>query len=140
MSIISTYIEALNRCLTEIDHSKIEEVTEVIFNLYRADGQIFIFGNGGSASTSSHFARDLSIGAAVKGKPRIKAHSLTDNVALLTALANDINYESIFKEQLIGCLNKGDVAIGISASGNSPNVLTALRQLFHTRRKTVTSG
>ncbi len=70
---------------------------------------------------------DLGKGAAVEGKQRLRAISLTDNVALATAIANDIGYESIFKEQLVNLLNEGDVVIGLSASGNSPNVLEAIR-------------
>ena len=84
-------------------------------------------GNGGSATTSSHFARDLQICTVVAGKPRLRATSLTDNVAFITALANDVGYELIFEEQLIDKLQAGDIVIGISASGNSPNVLNAIR-------------
>jgi D-sedoheptulose 7-phosphate isomerase len=93
-----------------------------------ADGKKVIFmGNGGSATTASHFARDISIGTAAEGKPRLRAASLVDNVAMITSLANDVDYNSIFKEQLVGQLDKGDVVIGISASGNSPNVLEAIK-------------
>jgi D-sedoheptulose 7-phosphate isomerase len=83
-------------------------------------------GNGGSATTAMHMARDLQIGTAIPGKPRLRATSLADNVAFITAIANDIDYSSIFTEQLIGQMKEGDVVIGISASGNSPNVLKAI--------------
>lgn len=126
MSQVENYIKGLTICLEELLQQNVEEIAGIIFDAYKKGKQIFIMGNGGSATTASHFARDLSIGAAVEGKPRLRANSLTDNIALITALANDIDYGSIFEEQLIGRLNKGDVVIGISASGNSPNVLRAI--------------
>lgn len=128
MLLVQDYIKGLTQCLNELlqQSASIEEVADIIFDAYKKGKQVFIMGNGGSATTASHFARDLKIGAAVKGKPRVHATSLTDNIALVTALANDIDYSSIFEEQLVGLLNADDVAIGISASGNSPNVLRAI--------------
>ena len=126
MSTISNYINNLNDCLKEFQEQDIEEVASIIFNAYKKGKQIFIIGNGGSASTASHFARDLAIGSAREGKPRVKADSLADNIAVITSLANDIEYASIFEEQLKGRLAPGDVVIGITASGNSPNVLRAI--------------
>ena len=128
MSLVQNYIKGLTQCCEELwrQSANIEEIADIIFDAYKRGKQIFIMGNGGSATTASHFARDLQIGAAVAGKPRIQATSLTDNVAFITALANDIDYSSIFEEQLIGQLEEGDVVIGISASGNSPNVLKAI--------------
>jgi D-sedoheptulose 7-phosphate isomerase len=105
----------------------INEIADVIFKAYQEGRQIIIFGNGGSASTSSHFVCDLSLQTAVKNKPRVRVIGLTDNMAVITARANDIDYSSVFKEQLITYLNKGDVVIGISASGNSPNVINAIQ-------------
>jgi len=126
VSLINDYIKGLIDCLNLLSRQSIAEIVEVIYNAYLSNKQIFIMGNGGSASTASHFARDLRIGAAVEGKPRVRATSITDNMAMITSLANDINYEAIFKEQLVGQLHEGDVVIGISASGNSPNVLQAI--------------
>ncbi|MCJ7656081.1 MAG: SIS domain-containing protein [Dehalococcoidia bacterium] len=126
MSSIQNYIKGLNHCLEELLEQDIDKIVEIIFDAYKKGKQIFIMGNGGSASTASHFARDLAIGAAVKGRPRLRATSLTGNVATLTALANDIDYSSIFEQQLVGQVDEGDVAIGICASGNSPNVLKAI--------------
>ena len=126
MSIIQNYIDGLSGCLKELLKQNIAEIADTIFAVYKRGKQIFIIGNGGSATTASHFARDLVIGAAAKGKPRLQAYSLTDNVAVITALANDVDYTSIFEQQLVGRLNEGDVVIGISASGNSPNVLKAI--------------
>jgi len=126
MSIVSNYIEGLSGCLKELSRQDIDGIAEAIFAAYKKGRQIFIMGNGGSAATASHFARDLTIGTRAKGKPRIQAASLTDSVVMVTALANDVDYSSIFQEQLIGHVQKGDVAIGISASGNSPNVLKGM--------------
>ena len=123
---IADYLKGLHACLDEISQQDIEGIVDIIFTAYKKGKQVFIMGNGGSATTASHFARDLQIGTAVEGKPRLRAISLTDSVAIITALANDMDYSSIFKEQLIGQLEEGDVVIGISASGNSPNVLKAI--------------
>lgn len=127
MSIVQSYIDGLSGCLKELLEQNVAEIADIILDAYKEGKQIFILGNGGSATTASHFARDLVIGAAAKGNPRLQAYSLTDNVAVITALANDGDYSLVFEEQLIGRLNKGDVVIGISASGNSLNVLKAMK-------------
>jgi D-sedoheptulose 7-phosphate isomerase len=124
--IIGDYVKGLRACLDELSGPDVETIANVIFEAYQQGKQIFVLGNGGSATTASHFARDLQIGTAVEGKPRIRATSLTDNVALVTSLANDVDYDAIFKEQFIGQLNEGDVAIGITGSGNSSNILKAM--------------
>jgi D-sedoheptulose 7-phosphate isomerase len=89
--------------------------------------KIFIIGNGGSASTASHMAVDLAKGTQVKGYPSLRVISLTDNVGMITAWANDLAYEEVFTEQLKNLLSYKDVLIAISASGNSPNILSAVR-------------
>ena len=121
-----SYLTGLRGCIEEIEKQDVAPVAEAIFQAYRKGKNIYMFGNGGSACTASHFARDLSIGAAAAGKPRVKAVSLTDNIVIITSLANDVNYAAVFTEQLIGQMETGDVAIGISCSGNSPNVLAAI--------------
>jgi len=92
---------------------------EQIVNVLDKTHYIYLIGNGGSASTCSHFANDLT-------KYGYKAISLTDNAAIITRIANDISYEDIFKEQLKVLFAYGDVLIAISASGNSPNLLKAV--------------
>ena len=126
ISVVHNYVKGLTEHLGELSRQPVGEIADIVFAAYKKGKQIFIMGNGGSASTASHFARDLKIGTAVEGKPRLKATSLTDNMALISALANDIDYSSIFEEQFVGSLNEGDVVIGISASGNSPNILKAI--------------
>jgi D-sedoheptulose 7-phosphate isomerase len=98
----------------------------IILAAHQRDSHVYILGNGGSASTASHFACDLSKATIVEGKARLRVTSLNDNVALLTAWANDASYERVFAEQLSNLLSAGDVVIAISASGNSPNVLAAM--------------
>jgi len=122
---VNDYISEIKACLDQVSETEIRAVVELIFDAYKKNKYIFILGNGGSSSTASHFACDLNKTIAVEGKPRLKAVSLTDNVPVVTAIANDISYDAVFKEQLITFLNKGDVVICITASGNSPNVLEA---------------
>lgn len=126
MALVQEYIEGLKKCLEELVRQNIEEIVDIIFDAYKKGKCIYIMGNGGSAAIALHFAHDLQIGAAAAGKPRMRAISLTGNVAVITALANDIDYSSIFEEQLVGQVEEGDVVVGISASGNSPNVLKAM--------------
>lgn len=125
--IISDYLNGLRFCLDELSEKDIGQIVDIIMKAHADNRKVIFMGNGGSATTASHFARDVSIGTAAEGKPRLRAASLADNVAMITSLANDVDYNSIFKEQLVGQLDKGDVVIGISASGNSPNVLEAIK-------------
>lgn len=101
-------------------------VLGILEQVYRNGHRIFVMGNGGSAATASHFALDLAKNTITEGAPRLKAISLTDHVPLITAWSNDTAYEHIFAEQLANMVEAGDAAIGISASGNSPNVINAL--------------
>jgi D-sedoheptulose 7-phosphate isomerase len=126
MSIVQKYFWGLRKCLDEFSSDEIEEIANILFTAYQNKKQIFVFGNGGSASTASHFVCDLQKTTAIKDKPRVRASSLNDNIALITAIANDIKFECIFKEQLVNNVSPGDVVVGISASGNSPDILTAM--------------
>jgi D-sedoheptulose 7-phosphate isomerase len=85
-----------------------------------------VFGNGGSAALASHCACDLGKGTTTNGNRRFRVLALTDNIPLMTAWANDASYDDIFAEQLTPFIDKGDIALAISGSGNSPNVLKAL--------------
>jgi D-sedoheptulose 7-phosphate isomerase len=127
MEPISTYFSELERMLQAISLSHLEQVLLLLEQAYQSGHRIFIMGNGGSAATASHFALDLSKNTIKQGAPRLKAISLTDHVPLITAWSNDTAYEHIFAEQLVNMIEPGDVVIGISASGNSPNVINALR-------------
>ncbi len=112
----------LSEVLSKLDYSSIGQMIETVIDARNRGAHIFFIGNGGSAATASHFANDISIGTRVTDKP-FKAMALTDNVAILTAVANDDGYEYVFTKQLQNFANKGDVLVAISASGNSPNVI-----------------
>jgi len=104
-----------------------EKVVDIIFDAYLNRYSIFAMGNGGSASTASHFACDINKGVSNGAKNRFRMFCLSDNIPTMLAYANDQSYEDIFVEQLANLLNPNDVVIGISGSGNSPNVIKAIR-------------
>jgi len=123
---IIQYISDLDALLGKLPVEDIDRVVCLLEKTRECGTHVFIFGNGGSAATASHFACDLSKGAISVGKQRIKAFSLTDNVHLLTAWANDTSYDMVFAEQIHNYVEPGDVVIAISGSGNSPNVLNGI--------------
>jgi D-sedoheptulose 7-phosphate isomerase len=118
------YLEYLQAVLRRIDPAEIGSFIRTLLDARERSATIFFIGNGGSAATASHFANDLSIGTNEYDKP-FRAFSLTDNVPILTAISNDFGYDEIFVRQLRALGKSGDVLIGISASGNSPNLLRA---------------
>ncbi|MFL5691263.1 MAG: SIS domain-containing protein [Ktedonobacteraceae bacterium] len=123
---ISTYFAELEQMVSLISLSDLQKVLWLLEEAFCNGHRIFIMGNGGSAATASHFALDLAKNTIIPGAPRLKAISLTDHVPLITAWSNDTAYEHIFAEQLASMIEPGDVVIGISASGNSSNVINAL--------------
>ena len=126
MESVNSYFSELEQMVRAISRPDLERVLSLLENVYRSGHRIFIIGNGGSAATASHFALDLAKNTIMAGAPRLKAISLTDHVPLITAWSNDTAYEHIFAEQLANMIEPGDMVIGISASGNSPNVINAL--------------
>jgi D-sedoheptulose 7-phosphate isomerase len=108
--------------LKQIDPVEIARFIETLLDARERGAAVFFIGNGGSAATASHFANDLSIGTNEYDKP-FRAISLTDNVSVITAIGNDFGYEDIFVRQLRVLGERGDVVVGISASGNSLNLL-----------------
>src|SRR5947209_20063291 len=120
------YFTEVDLMLQAILRPHLLQVQHLLERAYLRNRRIFIMGNGGSAATASHFALDLAKNTIVPGAARLKAISLTDHVPLITAWSNDTAYEHIFAEQLASMIEPGDVVIGISASGNSPNVINAL--------------
>ena len=123
---IRSYFTELEQMMRVISLSHLQAVLALLEDAYYNGHRIFIMGNGGSAATASHFALDLAKNTIMPGAPRLKAISLTDHVPLITAWSNDTAYEHIFAEQLANMIEPGDVAIGISTSGNSLNVINAL--------------
>ena len=124
---IRHYFSTVQALLDQTPFDDVDSVVDTLIAANRAGATVFICGNGGSAATASHFACDLAKRPIVPGQPRFRVIALTDNNALMTALSNDISYEAVFSEQLIPLVRKGDVVIGISGSGNSPNVLNAMK-------------
>jgi D-sedoheptulose 7-phosphate isomerase len=124
-----SYFAKSNKVIRDLPFAMIERVASVLYLAYEEGRSVFLFGNGGSASLASHFACDLAKGTALPDKlsKRFRALSLTDNVALMTAWANDTAYQQVFAEQLRNFIQAGDVAFGISGSGCSPNVLLGLQ-------------
>ena len=118
------YLEYLTKILENIDADAVGEFINVLLAARSRGATIFFIGNGGSAATASHFANDLSIGTNAYEKP-FRALSLTDNLAIITAIGNDFGYEEIFVRQMMILGREGDVLVGISASGNSPNLIRA---------------
>src|SRR5215204_4925192 len=109
-----------------IDLTDLERAAMMLLTCQARGRVVFVVGNGGSAATASHFACDLSKGTRRDGPPTFHVVSLTDNVPLLTAWANDSGYEHVFSEQLTALARPGDLLVAISASGNSPNVVAAV--------------
>lgn len=116
---VSSFLTEFADVARRISEDDINKTIELLFEAWKQGSKIFIIGNGGSASTATHFACDLAKTTLVEGKKRFKVISLTDNVPLLTALTNDEGFASIFVEQLKNLLEKDDVLIAISVHGGS---------------------
>jgi D-sedoheptulose 7-phosphate isomerase len=115
-----------------------KEIYDVLKNARDEGKQVFVMGNGGSASTASHFVADLLKTSITNENNRFKAISLTDNIPVLLAWSNDESYENIFSNQLENFLQKNDIVIGISGSGNSENVLNAIQ--LANKKQAITIG
>jgi len=120
------YFEYLKKILDDLDRETLRQFVMEILAARDRGATVFLIGNGGSAATASHFANDFCFGTDSREKP-FKFISLTDNVASISALGNDYGYEYVFVKQLEVLSSRGDVLVGISASGNSPNLVHAFR-------------
>jgi histidinol-phosphate phosphatase family protein len=123
---VRAYLQQLSAVLTAIDPDSVARVLDVLWDAWNRDSTVFICGNGGSASTASHMACDLSKQTMVPGRRPLRAHSLTDNVELISAWGNDADFSRVFAEQLNVHSRPGDVLVCISCSGNSPNITAAI--------------
>ena len=123
---IDNYFEILKNTIDSIEQDELVDITNVILNAKKKNNTVFVMGNGGSATTASHFVCDLAKGTANSGGARLKIVGLTDNIASIMAYANDFNYDDVFVEQLKNFLQKDDVVIAFSGSGNSKNVIKAI--------------
>ncbi len=137
MNEITTYFSEIEQMMRTISQDHLIRVLRILEECYHNGHRVFIIGNGGSAATASHFALDLAKNTIMPQVPRLKAISLTDHVPLITAWSNDTAYEHIFAEQLANLIEPGDVVIGISASGNSSNVINALLLAQQSRAYTI---
>ena len=122
---ITGYIEAQKTALDSIPVEQVESIIRKLKDAHTEGRQIFVFGNGGSASNASHFATDLGKGSSDALGERFKVLSLNDNVSWITAIGNDYAYEDVYVRQLKNYGQAGDIALTMSVSGNSPNLVKA---------------
>lgn len=129
---ISQYVARLQEELDRIDQGELQQMADWLFDAWRQDKFVYIFGNGGSGTTATHMSEDLGKSSLREcdlqdeTKQRLKVMSLTDNLGWILAVGNDCGYDQIFVQQLMNYGRPGDLAIAISGSGNSPNVLKAV--------------
>ena len=131
------YLNGLNGLLDGFDTEAFDRIVNSILDAYSDEQAIFIMGNGGSASTASHFACDINKGCCLDLDKKFKVICLNDNIPTLLAYANDLDYASVFVEPLKNFFRSGDLVIGISGSGDSENVLRAIRYASENGGKTV---
>lgn len=140
------YLSEMKGVLDRISRDDIERAVSILFEAWKNDKQVFAMGNGGSASTATHFVCDLAKGTIVPGKKRFRVIGLTDNVPLMSALTNDDGWENLYTEQLENLLNPGDVVVGFSVHGGagkdkagawSQNLLKAMKLAKDRGAKTI---
>ncbi|MEZ4593069.1 MAG: SIS domain-containing protein [Chloroflexota bacterium] len=127
MSVVQKYFADLKNTIDLLDEVAIETAVSALHTARLNEKQVFVMGNGGSASTATHFVCDLNKNTRADWLPPFRLIGLTDNMAIFAAYANDEGYENVFVKQMANFLRPGDVVIGISASGNSENVLRAVQ-------------
>lgn len=130
---VDDYIGRLRTELDRLNREETRRLADLLYEAWQNQRFVFIFGNGGSATTASHLAEDLGKNCVQEADPpggestpRLKVMSLTDNTGWITALGNDLGYDQIFVQQLMHYASPGDLVLAISGSGNSPNVLSAV--------------
>jgi D-sedoheptulose 7-phosphate isomerase len=124
---VVNYLNTLRAILDELPLDAVEKVIEVFEDAYCENRTVFVCGNGGSATTASHWVCDFAKGTVAAGMPRLRMIGLGDNPAVLTAYANDLSYDQVFSEPLKTYARAGDVVVLMTASGNSPNILEAAK-------------
>ena len=125
-NMIEEYITEEIDVLKKIDVDAVNELLNLLEDCIHMDATIYIFGNGGSAATASHFQNDFNKGVSEHTEKKFRFICLNDNVATILAIANDIGFEEVFRFQLKGKIKEGDILIAISGSGNSINVINAV--------------
>ena len=134
---ISEYLEMEKKTIESLNRVELLSVVNTFLDVYEKEGTIYVFGNGGSASTASHMANDYNKGLNEFLDKKFRFVCLNDNVATLMSIANDISYEEVFRMQLRGKLEEKDLVVGISGSGNSMNVINAISYAKEMGVKTV---
>ena len=119
------YFSALAEVLPKVDQAVIARFADMLWEAWSDNRRVYVFGNGGSASTAGHWVCDLVKNTSTEGRRRFQVLSLADNMAMLSALGNDVSYDDVFRFPLASYAQKGDIAVAISASGSSPNLLRA---------------
>jgi D-sedoheptulose 7-phosphate isomerase len=126
ISEINTYLEHEIDTLKALDVNEINAALNLLLETFENGNTVFVFGNGGSSATASHFQNDFNKGVSEHTEKKFNFQCLNDNVATVMAVANDIGFEEVFRFQLIGHMRPGDVVMAISGSGNSRNVINAV--------------
>lgn len=134
---IHEYIDLEIQTLKKLDVHEINCVLNVLLEVYNQRKNIFIFGNGGSSATASHFENDFNKGVSEHLEKRFRFKCLNDNVSTMMAVANDISFDEVFRYQLIDKLEPGDLVIAISGSGNSKNIIRAVEYVKSCNNKVV---
>ena len=123
---IREYIDLEKEVISKLDVDAINDAMNLIMKAYEANKKIYIFGNGGSSATASHYQNDFNKGISEYVEKKFNFTCLNDNMATIMAIANDIGFEEVFRFQLRNKLEEGDIVIAISGSGNSKNVINAV--------------
>lgn len=123
---IAAYLELEKETLNRLDIGELNRAMQALEDAYEKETSVYIFGNGGSAATASHFVCDFNKGISGDSPKKFRLRCLNDNIPTLMAVANDIGYEDIFVYQLKGILKEEDTVVAISGSGNSPNIIKAV--------------
>ena len=124
---LSSYMDGYKKSLDSIPLNKIHSLIEEFAKANKLGKQIFVFGNGGSASNASHFVTDMAKGASDIMDNRFKCYSLNEHMSLITAISNDYSYKDIYKRQMENFASEGDLLFTLSVSGNSPNLVEAVK-------------
>ncbi|NFF80807.1 SIS domain-containing protein [Clostridium botulinum] len=134
---INTYLQKEIEVINDLDINAINDAMNALIDAYEAKKKIYIFGNGGSSATASHFQNDFNKGISEYVETKFKFHCLNDNMSTIMAIANDIGFDEVFRFQLQNNLEEGDLIVAISGSGNSKNVINAVEYAKEQRNKII---
>lgn len=124
---IKAYYDELSSTMKKLDYEEISAAMNALVECYENGGTVYVFGNGGSSATASHMVCDFNKGVSMKKSKKFNFVCLSDNTPILTALANDVSYDDVFSYQISKILNKNDLILAISGSGNSKNIINAVK-------------